>query len=124
MPLTSVIACQSRRAYFAPMATITRLLTLMALVLMPFGMGSASAGAAHHAPAATAASHCDGHGEQPAAPVPDDAIDCAMTCSMLIVAQARIPDPVPVGGPLAQGAVAESATGLHPNPATPPPKRS
>ena len=102
---------------------VLRLLALLALVLMPFGMGTASAIPVHHAPAA-AAQHCDEHGGQPAGQSRDKAMDCAVSCSMLAVAEARIDRPsaalpVPTARPLA-----ERDAGLHPDTATPPPKLS
>ena len=124
MPLSPVIVSQSSWAYFAPMPSmVLRLLTLVALVLMPFGMGTASATTAHHEPAATA-QHCDEHGGQPAEQSRDEAMDCAVSCSMLAIAEAGIGDPPPsrrlsLGRPLAEG-----ATGIHPDTATPPPKLS
>lgn len=100
-------------------ALILRMLTLFALVLMPFGMSAASAGPIHHTPAA-AAQHCDEQGSQPVqAP---DAMDCALTCSMLVGAQPGAVEPLPpVRLPTAR-LPAESGAGLHPDTATPPPK--
>ena len=102
---------------------ILRLLTLAALVLMPFGMNPASAAPVHHSPAA-AASHCDEQGNQPAEQSQDAAVDCALACSMVATTEARIADQaarlrLPVGSLLA-----ERGSGLHPDTATPPPKRS
>lgn len=103
---------------------VLRLLTLLALVLMPFGMGAADAAPARDAPAASAAQHCDGHGSQPTDQSRDAAMDCAVSCSMLAVAQAEL-DELPVDHPiLTTPRLAERAVGLHPDTATPPPKRS
>ena len=103
-------------------AVILRLLTLVALVLLPFGMGTANAAPAHHAPMASTAGHCDEQGSQPHEQPSDQAIDCAMACSMMATTEAGLDEPdfhvrrTPVR-PLA-----ERGTGLHPDTATPPPK--
>ncbi len=105
-------------------AVILRLLTLLALVLMPFGMGVASAAPVHHTPAAATEGHCDEHGGTPAKTSPDEAIDCAMACSMLLIAAADINEPMPTVRQGAGHLLAERSTGLHPDTATPPPKLS
>ena len=107
-------------------AVILRLLTLVAMLLMPFGMGAANASPAHHAaPApAAAAQHCDDHGGQPAEQSPDVAMDCAVSCSMLAMTEARI-DRLRVALPvLTARPLADRDAGLHPDTATPPPKLS
>ncbi|MBA3510381.1 hypothetical protein [Sphingomonas sp.] len=120
--MSAVIASQSSGAYFAFMSSmVMRLLTLVALVLMPFGMGAASAVPAAHAPAAA---HCEDQGSEPAERSSDQAIDCAMACSMVATAEPRTGEAVsnrrlPADRPLAQ-----QGTGLHPDTATPPPKPS
>lgn len=125
MPLSRIIASHAGRAYFAIMrALILRLLTLISLVLMPFGMSAASAGPAHHAPAAATAQHCDEQGGQPAKASPDQALDCAMACSMLVAAEARVEEPAPALRLPAAWLFIERAAGLHPDTATPPPKLS
>lgn len=103
---------------------VLRLLTLVALVLMPFGMGAASAVPAYHASVTATAGHCDEPAGQPVKQSPDQAIDCAMACSMLATTEARLDDRarslrVPNARPLA-----DRDAGLHPDTATPPPKRS
>jgi hypothetical protein len=105
-------------------ALILRLLTLLALALMPFGMGAASAAPAHHAPAAATAGHCGEHGRQPGKQSPENATDCAISCSMLLAAESRIEDPVPPVRLLPVRPLADRQTGLHPDTATPPPKLS
>ena len=105
-------------------ATILRLLTLVALVLMPFGMSTASALPVHHAPAAAAAQICDEHGGQPSEQSPAMAMDCAVSCSMLAMTEARI-DRLRVALPvLTERPLADRNAGLHPDTATPPPKLS
>ena len=105
-------------------AVILRLLTLAALVLMPFGMGAASAGPIHHAPAAVGAGHCDEPGGEPAGQSRDQATDCAVSCSMLALADARIDEPVQAPRVPPARPLLERGTGLHPDTATPPPKHS
>ncbi len=106
---------------------LTRLLTLIALVLMPFGMAAAPASAQpmppmqHHA--ATAESHCmdqdsPDHGKtaQPG--------DCAMTCAAIVAPQpAAAPPPARVKPVIARPLV-QRGSGLHTEAATPPPKRA
>jgi hypothetical protein len=103
---------------------VLRLLTLLALVLMPFGMATAGAMPAHHAPAAATAEHCDGHDGQPAEQTRDQSMDCAISCSMLAIAQVDVEGPsaarpVPTARPLVQ-----PHAGVPPDTATPPPKLS
>ena len=118
----AVIASQSSRAYFALMSSmVMRFLTVVALVLMPFGMGAASAVPAGQAPAA---SHCEDQGSQPAEHSPDQAVDCAMACSMLAAAEARTGEAVPIHGLPADRLLAQRGAGFHPDTTTPPPKRS
>lgn len=101
-------------------ALIVKLLTLLALALMPFGMSGASAAPAHHAPAAATAGHCDEQGGQPVqAP---DAMDCAMTCSMLVGAEAAPAERVPLIRLPTARMLIERGAGLHPDTAVPPPK--
>ncbi len=105
-------------------AKILRLLTLLALVLMPFGMGAASAAAGNAAPAAATAQHCDDHGGQPTKTSRDDAMSCAIACSMLVVAEAGVDAPAPDVREPAARPLAERGAGVHPDTATPPPKLS
>lgn len=100
-------------------ALILKMLTLVAVALMPFGMSAASAAPAHHAPSA-AAQHCDEQGSQPVqAP---QAMDCAMSCSLLVSAQAGPAEAVPILRLPTVRLPAERGTGLHPDTVTPPPK--
>ena len=120
--MSPVIASQSSRTYFALMSSLVmRLLTLVALVLMPFGMGAASAVPAGQAPAAA---HCEDQGSQPAEHPSDQAVDCAMACSMVAAAEARSGEAVPNHRLPSDRLLARRGTGLHPDTATPPPKRS
>lgn len=102
---------------------LARLLTLLALVLMPFGMGAAPATAQpaqHHS--AAAAAHCpEPASDQGAA---DQTAGCTMTCSAVVAPEAFAGPPsaaatLPPVRPLAQ-----RVGGLHPEAAIPPPKRA
>lgn len=118
-----VIASQGSRAYFALMpALILKMLTLVALVLMPLGMSAASAAPVDHAPAATTAGHCEESGSQPVQS--SEAMDCAMTCSMLVSPQPGAAELVPVVRLPTARRLAERGNGLHPDTVTPPPKLS
>ena len=101
---------------------ILKLLALIALVLMPFGMGSAMAGPAHH-PATASAGHCDEQRGQPAENRSSIAPDCT-ACSMAIVAQARVQVPAAAARVPAARPFPVRGIGLHPETATPPPKLS
>ena len=103
---------------------VLKLLTLLALSLMPMGMGTAGAMPAHQASTAATAEHCDGHGTQPNEQSRDKSMDCAISCSMLAIAEVQVDAPaalrpVPTAWPLVQ-----LDAGLHPDTATPPPKLS
>jgi len=101
---------------------VLKLLTLLALVLMPLGMSAAGAMTANHAPDAATAQHCDDHGGQPTDQSGDWSMDCAISCSMLVIAEVQVDAPVAVRPvPTAQRLVHLDA-GLHPDTATPPPK--
>lgn len=102
---------------------ILRLLTLVALVLMPAGMGAAMAAPADHAPAAASAEHCADHGSQPSGKSTRHSVEC-VACSMMITTQERLKEPVPVVRRPAARPLATGGTGLHPETATPPPKTS
>ena len=105
-------------------ALLLKLLTLMALLLMPFGMGAAGAAPVHHAPATATSGHCDEPAGQPAEHCPDQAVDCATACSMLATAEARSDEAVPSLHLQIDRPLAARSTAVHPDIATPPPKRS
>lgn len=120
-----VIVSPSNGAYFSPMpAVIIRLLALLALIMMPFGMGAAMAAPVHHAPSSAAAEHCGEHGSQPDKKSPSQAADCAIACSMLMTAETGLAEPPPALRLPAARAPADHGHGLHPDTATPPPKPS
>ena len=105
-------------------ASVWKLLTLIAFVLMPFGMsGSAGATSRPAPPAMTAMNHCgdrsapSGHERSPG--------DCALSCAALpasqepAAAELMVIICAPPGEPLTQ-----VFAGAPPETATPPPKRS
>lgn len=101
-------------------AAILRLLALVALVLMPLGMGGAAA-MARPAPAGHAMSgHCDEAPEQDRAPAPD--MDCTAMCTALPAADG--PGPAPRMKPAVPRTLAAIArfAGIEPEIATPPPR--
>jgi hypothetical protein len=121
------IARAEMRAYLAamPAARLFRLLTILALVLMPIGMipGAGLMALAHAAqPAQAIPAHCAGMDRPPALPQPDRKADCAIACSALpsIAPGIDAPRLAPalVQAPLLSPAVG----GLHPEAATPPPR--
>ncbi|MFC7535895.1 hypothetical protein ACFQPG_00770 [Sphingomonas sp. GCM10030256] len=123
---TLVIAGQGRAAYVPAMASLVRLLALLALVLMPFGMASAPA-AAHGAattqpvaPAAQTGEHCDQQ-QRPDMPAKPKT-DCAMACAALLP-EGAIPLVEELRPAAPRHAVLISpAPGAGPELATPPPK--
>jgi len=106
-------------------SALLRLLTLMAFVLMPFGMTVAPAYAhpmtVDHSAMAMGAGHCD---EQPAKEkAPSAKIDCTAMCSALPATDNWVP--LAVLKPTAPRALAVFApfSGIEPEIATPPPRQ-
>jgi hypothetical protein len=119
----SVIVRTGWGPYVARMiAALMRLLTLLALVLMPLGMSSAPAAAsplpAGHAMAS--ASHCDDQPDQDQAPVAK--MDCAAMCTALPATDG--PEPASALKPQAPRIIiiAMPFEGTEPEIATPPPR--
>jgi hypothetical protein len=111
---------------YAPAVRIVlaKLLLLIAVLLMPLGMTPAEAGG--HPPdamASMAIGHCD-----PQAPKrgPGHGItQCTMACSAALPAAGFALDtPVPTASTPVRPTAAATPDGLHPHPATPPPKDS
>ncbi|GAA4717024.1 hypothetical protein H9L13_06725 [Sphingomonas lutea] len=105
-------------------SVLLKFLTLVALVLMPFGMGgmpaSASEMPARHA--AMAMGHCD---EQPAereAPSSSQ-MDCQAMCAAIAVAGSPVPAPALKPSLPRSAAIAVPFAGIVPEIATPPPRR-
>ena len=104
------------------MARAVRLLTLIALVLMPFTMAAAPT-EAHAMPQATGEEHCDGR-HQPDSPPATDMVQCMLMCAALPAAE-----PIKVGAPEIidpprQHTLAQAFHGVILDIATPPPRLS
>lgn len=119
-----VIVPQGFRHYWTHMATaVLRLLTLFALVLMPFGMAAAPAMGqpmpAHHATSSTG--HCDEQPEQGQGPASKQ-MNCAAMCTAIPAAD--VPSPLLLLKPIAPRSIALAApfVGVEPEIATPPPR--
>jgi hypothetical protein len=118
----SVIAQQGQHFYGCGMtAALLRLLTMLALVLMPIGMTSAPAAASpvpasHH----MTAGHCDEQPEQNQAPA--SKMDCAAMCTALPATDSAAPNPVLMPKAPRTVAVATPFDGIILEIATPPPK--
>ena len=122
MPLIgAAIAARCDAAYDRDMAAaVIRLLTLIALVLMPIGMAGAPAMAAPADHEMAAMNHCD---EMPSdEPAPPAKMDCTAMCTALPAAEA--PVLAPMLKPVAPRSIAISApaSGIEPEIATPPPR--
>lgn len=122
MPLIPVIAGQGWSAYLrSVIAALSRLLALVALVLMPIGMAAAPA-AAHWAAASAEAGHCSGSEQDaPGAPAMPGA-ECAMSCAAVAAnppprASAKVP-----AARIAPAAFVAMLSGVEPGIATPPPR--
>jgi putative hemolysin len=105
-------------------AALTRLLTLLALVLMPLGMTSAPA-AASPMPAGHAtpsANHCSEQGDEDEGETPDSRADCTAMCTALPATDC--PTPAMVLQPKAPRSIgmANPFDGIILEIATPPPK--
>jgi hypothetical protein len=101
---------------------LARLVLLISVLLMPFGMTGATAAAAHQAAAATPMQHCPDQGSKQST---QRFAECTMACSAALPVAAEINPDAALANcmPLAP-AIAMALHGLHPETATPPPKRS
>lgn len=121
----SVIVQTSSNPYGASMtAALFRLITLLALALMPFGMASAPAMnqpmPANHSMAQ--AGHCEGQPEEDQAPA--SKMDCTAMCSALPATDAPTPTPrLKLAAPRSTAIVVAYA-GIEPEIATPPPRQA
>ena len=123
--MISVIVLKGSGHHVAAMASaVVRLIALVALVLMPHGMGAAPALAApdHHTMMTAAGSgHSNERQDQNQAPAQQQ-MDCTASCTALPVAAAPVVAPaLKPTGPRTIG-VAAPFTGIEPETATPPPK--
>ena len=102
---------------------LAKLMVLVAVLLMPLGMTTASAaGASDHDMAAMPMSHCpDGESRPEKAGI----AACTMTCSAALPAtEPAEPKRAAIDSPPMEIAKAKALVGLHPDAATPPPKQS
>lgn len=123
----STIATRVRRSYFAALmpTSLLRLVTMIAMLLMPFGMAAAPAAVdgGHHASASMAAEHC------PQAPDEQDAggfvSGCAMPCSAALPAgDERRLDSQPIIGASLISWLSPAFSSVELEISTPPPKLS
>jgi hypothetical protein len=106
------------------MATVWKLVVLITVLLMPFGMAPATAAASH--PQMTmdmAKGHCPDQGSHH--DMKGGIAECTMACAgALPAADLANHEPLLMVGATLQQTVARQLRGLHPDTATPPPKRS
>lgn len=94
--MTPVIAEHGPCVYLGQMAaTLLRMLALVALVMMPFGMTSAPAAVEgpHQAMAGMEPGHCDDTGDNDEAP---QGSHCALACSMVAAEPAPFFEPLQI----------------------------
>ena len=105
------------------MAVVWKLLTLIAVLLMPFGMVAPASATPHHAMASMSMEHCPD--QSPGQKGKLGFTECTMACAGALPAADRSPQDerrVDVG--LALALPVHQLHGIHVDIATPPPKRS
>ena len=118
-----VIVPQGAEVYGGGMReALAKLLLMLTVLLMPFGMAAPAAAATHPMPAAAMPmQHCP---EQGRASHPMSA-ECTMACAATLPAVGMSAEEhVPLVAAPAPRALAERLLGLHPETATPPPRFS
>lgn len=121
-----VIVQQAAGVYARRMReALAKLLLMLAVLLMPFGMAAPAAAALPHRPAHAAAAmpmqHCPEQGRAPYAMC----AECTMACAATLPAVGMSAEKhVPFVTAPAPRALAEPLLGLHPETATPPPRFS
>lgn len=110
--------------YPCRMAFLWKLLVLIAVLIMPFGMSAAPASNAHHAPATSMPmGHCPDQGSRHDSK--GGIAECTMACAAALPAAVRPPDyRLKLVPELTFAVASPSLHGLHPDTATPPPKLS
>jgi hypothetical protein len=102
---------------------VWKLLTLIAVLLMPFGMTAAPAAAAQHHSASMPMQHCPEQAPKPTGKA--GFIECTMVCSAALpVGDLSRDEPQLIVCAPPEAAAVRQLHGLHPDTATPPPKRS
>jgi len=109
--------------YDGRMPLAAKLLTLIAVLLMPFGMTAVPAAAMQHHAASMPMQHCPEQAPKPAGKA--GFVECTMACSAALPAMGigRDQQVLIVCVP-AEASAVKQLHGLHPETATPPPKRS
>ena len=120
----SVIVRTGSGPYVAAMASaLFRLLALIALVLMPLGMGTAPALAApgQHSMMMAGSGHCDEQQDRNSAPAQEQ-MDCTAACTALPASSAPVLAPALKPTAPRMTGVDTIFTGIEPEIAPPPPK--
>lgn len=105
------------------MSLAWKLLTLIAVLLMPFGMTAASAAAPGHHSASMPMQHCPE--QAPKQNGKAGFVECTMICSAALPAtDPKRDEPHVIVCAPGETASARQLNGLHPDTATPPPKHS
>lgn len=104
------------------MRLLSRLILLLAVVLMPFGMAPALASPSHHMmTVGMPMEHCPDQGSKH--DQERGMTECMMGCAAALPASAaRVEDRLPVTVAHIPPAPSHRLSDLHPDPATPPPK--
>ena len=104
------------------MAKLSRLIALLCVLLMPLGMQPAAAMPVQHH-AAMPMRHCPE--QRPNHHSKGDFAECTMACSAALPASdLSRSEPCSIAGAQTEPALAQALRGLHPETATPPPRRS
>jgi adenosylmethionine-8-amino-7-oxononanoate aminotransferase len=105
------------------MRALVKLLALFAVLLLPLGMTPAAATATHHPMASMPMQHCPEQGSGHQSKTAFAA--CTMACSAALPALDRCAaQPLTVARERVRPSLAQQLSDLHPDIATPPPKRS
>lgn len=112
-----------RRGRPIGVATVWKLVFLFAVLLMPLGMQPVAAASTHHDMASMPMGHCPDQG--PHHDTKGGIAECTMACAGALPAvELAAREPLLIVREPVQPAAANRLSGLHPDPATPPPKRS
>jgi hypothetical protein len=105
------------------MALAWKLLTLLAVLLMPFGMTAAPAAAMAHHSASRPMEHCPEQAPKQSGKA--GFVECTMMCSAALPAtELKRDGPLLVVCAPARAGAVRQLHGVHPDTATPPPRRS
>ena len=116
-----VIVQQGKAAYLSGMGpALTRILTLLALLLMPLGMASAPAAAAIPVAGSAGDGHCDDHRKPEGAPAKAE-MHCTACAALPALDAPRETVALLPDAPMVIS-LASSVAGFEPEIATPPPK--